>query len=153
MIEFYGELSEDCKKYMLKRDAKVAFYVGLVVAIIFIIPIIILAILWDWIFVIALPVLVAFPFLAAVRPSKKNLGIIFPNKITINEDVMTSESDKFSLKRLISQVKMVVDMGDWYDIKFFYPYRNLRFVCQKNLLVQGTIEEFEKLFEDKLIRK
>ena len=38
-------------------------------------------------------------------------------------------------------------------IFFIFPYKSQRFVCQKDLLVQGTIEEFEAVFEGKIVRK
>ena len=53
----------------------------------------------------------------------------------------------------LSNVKKVVDMGEWYKIYFYFPYKSNLFICQKDLLVKGTIEEFEELFSDKIIRK
>ena len=48
----------------------------------------------------------------------------------------------------IENVESVVDYGSYYDIK------NPRHIfCQKDLLTQGTLEDFEKLFADKLVRK
>lgn len=43
-------------------------------------------------------------------------------------------------------------MGDWYVIDFYFPYKNLFFICQKNLLIQGSIDEFERLFEDNIVK-
>ena len=40
-------------------------------------------------------------------------------------------------------------MGTWYKIKFNLKF-NMYFVCQKDLLVEGTLEEFEEIFKDKL---
>ncbi|MBQ5725745.1 MAG: hypothetical protein IIV80_06300, partial [Clostridia bacterium] len=61
--------------------------------------------------------------------------------------------EKFHLINSIDDVTMIVDMGEWYHISFGKMLGSGRFVCQKDLLVQGTIEDFEKLFEGKLIRK
>lgn len=48
----------------------------------------------------------------------------------------------------IENVESVVDYGSYYVIK------NPRYIfCQKDLLTQGTLEDFEKLFADKLVRK
>ena len=49
-------------------------------------------------------------------------------------------------------VKQIVDLGKWYDVKFFYgEIRHVQIVIQKNLITQGTIEAFEQLFEDKIV--
>ena len=53
---------------------------------------------------------------------------------------------------LLSKVKKVVDEGDAYIIKFRLGNVNNDFICQKDLLKQGTLEEFEALFVDKLVR-
>ena len=54
---------------------------------------------------------------------------------------------------MIDSVKRVVDYGEWYDFVFYYSDRDLYFVCQKSLLTKGTLEEFEALFEGKIVRK
>ena len=46
----------------------------------------------------------------------------------------------------------VIDMGAWYKFKYNLTI-NVFTVCQKDLIVEGTIEEFEELFADKLVRK
>lgn len=51
----------------------------------------------------------------------------------------------------LDKVKSVTDYGAFYDIKAdMWP---IHFYCQKDLLTQGTLEYFEKLFADKLVRK
>ena len=56
-------------------------------------------------------------------------------------------------RKPLSKVKKVVDAGDWYYVVFKGGSINSAFVCQKNLLTKGTLDEFEKLFEGKLVRK
>ena len=65
---------------------------------------------------------------------------------------MHSISEKFDWERDVSEVKEVIDYGKWYYIKFTYFARNPRFVCEKALLCQGTLEEFEKIFKGKINR-
>lgn len=43
--------------------------------------------------------------------------------------------------------------GEFYDIIFYFSNKVLNCICQKDLIVEGTMEEFEKLFEDKIVRK
>ncbi len=61
--------------------------------------------------------------------------------------------DKGEVIKNISDVKKVYDKGDWYEFNCFFPHRNINLLCQKDWIKQGTIEEFEKLFEDKLVRE
>ena len=154
MIEFNGDITGNCKKYMLKRSSNLGRMAGLTVAILFGIPAIIISIVWDWIFIISLPVLVLFVFLAGARPDQKTHSSILPNKVSItSKNKIISESEVFHYTRSIVDVKEIVDFGEWYHIFFYFEQRNGHFVCQKNLLSKGSIDEFEKLFEGKIIRK
>lgn len=152
MIEFKGELSAKCRNYILHKEVRMGFIVTFTVAIIFLIPIMLLTILWDWIAMFAVLPFVMLVLFSLVRPSKKSYGVILPNRITIDENAIVSEGNKFYYECPILEVKKVVDMGEWYHIFFNFKYRNMRFVCQKNLLVEGSIEEFEKIFAGKIIK-
>ena len=44
-------------------------------------------------------------------------------------------------------------MGDFYKIYFYFPHKSNLFVCQKDLIIKGTKEEFEELFSAKIMRK
>ena len=83
------------------------------------------------------------------------MGIIIPYAVTIylRENQIVSSGEKVAEVKNLNQVKKVVDFGEWYKIFFIFPYKSQRFVCQKDLLVQGTIEEFEAVFEGKIVRK
>ena len=61
-------------------------------------------------------------------------------------DLLILYTLEFNLYSAFSQTK-------YYKIFFIFPYKSQRFVCQKDLLVQGTIEEFEAVFEGKIVRK
>ena len=153
MIEFRGEMSENCRRYVFKKERKMGVIVASIISSVFCIPIIILAIIWDWIFSIAIIVPVLTVILANLTPKQKSYPLIFPDKIIIDKSRLESRSTKFHISKTMDQVKRVIDRGEWYHIFFFDRPWNSRFVCQKDLLVQGTIEEFEKLFEDKIIRR
>lgn len=153
MIEFCGEPTNKCKEYRLKVEAKIGFISALVPAILVCIPVIIAIFLWDWLFSLAIPVLVLFVMLASRRPSKKVYSLILPSKVYIQENTINSESEKFYEKRLISDVRKIVDMGEWYQTVFNFPHKSAHFICQKNLITTGTIEEFEELFKGKIERK
>lgn len=150
MIEFRGEISENCRRYVIRKERKMGVICATIVASVFSIPIITLAITWDWIFVIAIPVLILAVAFAVLPPKKKSYPLIFPDKIIIDKELIESKSEKFHVTKSIDQVKKVVDMGEWFHIFFYDRPWNSRFICQKDLLKQGTIEEFESLFDGKI---
>lgn len=153
MIEFSGEMSKECQRYMIAKNSKLGWIAGTITAILFSIPTIFIGIYVDIIFLVFLPLFAGVAVLAGCPPSKKDLAIIIPSKITIAEDgTMHSQSDKFDWERDVCEVSEVLDYGKWYFIKFNYISRNMCFVCEKALIRQGTLEEFEKIFEGKIIR-
>ena len=153
MIEFSGEMSKECQRYMLMKDAKIGWIAGALAASLFSIPTIFIGIYVDPLLFLFLPLFAVIAVLAGCPPPKKERAISIPSKITIADDgTMHSVSEKFDWERDVSEVKEVIDYGKWYYIKFNYISRNPRFVCEKDLLRQGTLTEFEKIFEDKITR-
>ena len=77
-----------------------------------------------------------------------------PDEIDIDDMFLTGYCAKYDYKRMnyLSDVLEVTDMGTWYKISLNLKYNSF-FACQKDLIVEGTIEEFEELFADKLVRK
>lgn len=159
MIEFSGILSEECKKYIIKNETRLGLIASSlamgILAIFSILAAIFIA--WYYILFLILP-LVWMPTVCIVGVPEKSYGLIMPTQIIIEniEDgdaAMTSRGKEFEVFAYASAVKEVMDFGEWYYITFEFAYRNQRFVCQKDLITQGTIEEFETLFADKIIRK
>ena len=52
----------------------------------------------------------------------------------------------------LDKVKTILDYGDWYYIIFKFGDMSNSWICQKDLIVKGTNEEFEKIFEGKIKR-
>lgn len=107
----------------------------------------------ELLYLIILPILVLIVFLAGIKPREKSYGLIMTKRVRIEEDYLESEGSRFNETRTIDQVKRVIDYGEWYKITFNFPYKSQRFICQKDLIIQGTIEDFESLFSDKIIRR
>jgi hypothetical protein len=84
---------------------------------------------------------------------KNHLSMHLPTVITIEDHILSAQGEKFTHLRELEHVKKVVDYGDWYHIFFCFPHKSLAFLCQKDLLVEGTIEEFEEIFEEVMVRK
>ena len=152
MIVFSGQLSGNCKQYVLHRESRFSFIGGMITAILFGIPTVIAAIMIHWIFILCIPVLIAIPFVAGMPPSKKSYPLILPCKVSINTKTseIISQNEKFRAECSIDQVVKVVDMGEWYQI--YVENKEGRFICQKNLLSVGTLDEFEEIFQNKLIK-
>lgn len=157
MIEFSGEMSKKCKKFILVREGQAGWVGGTITAIIFIFPTVIASVnSGELIYLIFVPVFVLVPFFAGPPPlfMKKALRLVIPTRVVIEDDgLIISESDKFHLEGGIENVEKVIDYGEWYKIIFQRGYRSARYVCQKSLITKGTLEEFEKLFEGKIKRK
>lgn len=152
MIEFRGEISGHCKQYLLRRESKIGLIAGTITAALFSIPLIILTFMYDWIFIIPVPALIIMAVLAGLPPNKKSYDLIIPSSIVINpqDGTLISQSKKFYHTESIHDIKRIIDYGEWYHI-FFYD-KNGRFVCQKNLICCGTVEEFERLFNGKIVK-
>ena len=49
-------------------------------------------------------------------------------------------------------IKGVRDFGEYYVLIFRVSGNFLQIICQKDLLTNGTIEQFEELFDGKIVR-
>lgn len=147
MVIFEGKLSgqalNNCNKKLRKE----------IVIILSIISIFVLF-LWYLIFGFTLLMLCPFAILVAILVAcllVSNKLNTKPFKITIDPDEQTivyeakNEEEHFFM---FDSIESVYDYGEYYHF-----WQGDMFLCQKSLIVQGTIEEFEKLFEEKIIRK
>lgn len=148
MIIFNGEINEDCKCFLRKKQKLSAFIKFIVMFLVLSLPIICVGIAVSFYFLYGL-ILTLLIAIADVMLDK-SFGSI-PNQIIIDDYSMEAKSSNYELSINLSCVKSVIDMGAWYNFEFDYKINNF-FVCQKDLLVEGSIKEFEKLFEDKLKR-
>lgn len=159
MIKFSGILSEDCKYYYLKNAQKINFFVFLFVSIVFI-GIVVLAKTTGWIALILLIPIIYLIVMVSLPPKSKLYNKINKNlyyqdiycEIEIIDEVIYASMLNRNESKDFVDVKKVVDMGDWYKFYFFFPHKSDIFICEKKSLVEGTLEEFEKLFKDRLVK-
>lgn len=159
-IEFNGDVSKECKNVFLKRFNRDNVWLSLTTGMVVGVPALIVYLcerrLWFFLLfscgVFILTFLMTFPF---INPQKKNLESNLPTRIEITDGIIIKDGNGESnhAEREICFVKKVVDEGDWYNIIFYFPHKLSCCICQKNLLVKGTIEEFEEFFEGKIVRK
>lgn len=165
VIVFSGTVSEDVRLDRMNR-------INRVMIIPFIVMEAILAVLitlcfvysfYDALYALAPILVISLIYIVWVYiPNKKNrlwyeAYLTSPFTIAIRNGIITNSY--FQQSRLVaggksvSRVKRVIDCGEWYYIIFKFGDIGNSWVCQKDLLIQGTIEDFEKLFEGKIIRK
>lgn len=148
MIVFEGEKSKQTIDYIVKNNFKIATTVAVVMAVPMIIAIIYFAVKYDLIYLIALICPLLFVALAGIKP--KDLSLIVADRIEIDEYNILAYSDKFTVMKEIAKVQKVVDMREFYAV-FFNNFHASSFICQKDLIKEGTIEQFEELFKGKIV--
>lgn len=125
--------------------------IGIVIPIIGCIITIIVALIWDLLALLFLIFFVVFAVMCWLP--QKGIAQRAPKSVTIDNGTIEVKSSLIYQTRTLDMVKAVKDMGDWYVFDFFLPNKSGYFICQKSLLVEGTLEEFEQLFEGKIVRK
>lgn len=72
--------------------------------------------------------------------------------ISIDKEKITVESPLFSnpLRKSLDKINKVIDDGDCFYL--IYSDMNNCIICQKNLITQGSLDEFENIFKDKMTK-
>lgn len=159
MIKFYGKFSEKCIEQTSKMQNKRNAIMGLFAVIIGVIITIIAGILkWnEFYYYLGFTFFLIILDLCILYVPSRSVIFRLPREVIINSDTIICriEGIKESIKpktKKISKIKKIIDSGDWYYITFKGDFTE-SIICQKNLIIEGTIEEFEELFKDKIIRK
>jgi len=156
MIIFNGYISGNAERYQRKKTLSIGRNIFLVIwlGIIFP-PVTIVAISMNawWLILIHLVSTAIFVGLIYIPKSGKVKKALIPKKIFTDEEYIVSVSEQGEVFLLISDAKLVRDFGEFYEIVFPFGKISTDFICQKDLLTQGTLEEFEALFEGKIVKK
>lgn len=155
MIEFKGYISGKSEKHFKKNNLLFGLNVVIISLLIFL-PIVIIAIFKTHNFNIfgyyCLLCAVAIFAVVVPRPKKEQKSQL-PKRIFIEDDCIICVADVYTESKFIDDVKKVIDYGEFYDIRFPLGNFSEKFICQKSLLVKGTLEDFEVLFEGKIERR
>lgn len=158
MIEFKGKMSKKGKWLIKRIQTFPVFFVFPVVMSCPAIPLIGFIIHGNSFSIKELPI-VAFSFgvpililfIICLLVSNKNY---IPLRIEIiPHKTIKSQCRKKTHVYSLNEVRKVIDYGDFYSIRIKQQYEFGVFLCQKDLLTKGSIEEFEKTFKGKIIRK
>ncbi len=162
MIEFKGELSNETKEFILKTQRKEQIISsGIALIILGVIALLL------FIFMIEFRLFIASTFLAGVIcvlliiifPTKKDkikvLKEYISNSVVIQDDYIERDGEGscgYDCEK-VEDIKSIKDYGSFYHIEFYSPIKDKYFLLQKDLITQGTIEEFEEIFADLIVRK
>lgn len=155
MIVFSGVVSDEIQAKTLKRRERHSFQLFAVCSIILII---ISGILWfllnwditEWIVLTGLLIVVILLLKLSCR---QKVSFHWEYHIIIDETAIKVMSPLWSkpFYKPLNKIKKVLDEGDCYYI--IYSDINNCIICQKNLIIEGSLQDFEKLFENKISRK
>ena len=154
MIEFNGYITGSAERYYKKKFIKLWLFIILIATILFI-PITIFVENTFPIKGLGLFINLIGPCLFCVAivlcTSKKFIKGIIPKKVYIYNSEIHVEIENETESRMIDEVSEVYDFGAFYEI-CFKKSKDFKYLCQKDKLSKGTLEEFESLFDGKLIR-
>lgn len=152
MIEFNGELTGESRKFLLRKQVKFQLFVALFTALPFSILIVLAAAWGRMITLVFLAPIVLGVVASALPPSKKTQKIFMPKRVylDVKDCTIVRECEEKAWIHSFDSVKKVFDYGEWYYFVFNYQNRDMYFVCQKDLLHNGTIDQFESLFAGKI---
>ena len=155
MIEFNGYLTGKAEKYFKKRSRIIALKI-VIYAILMFLPVIIISTMYTGLYAILggyFAIIIALPLILFIPKSKKEQLSMLPKRIYVEDEHIVSISDQYEEIKKLCDVKAVYMYDDFYEIRFPFGKISEKFICQKSLLTNGTLKEFEKLFFGKLVDK
>lgn len=155
MIEFNGYLNGSAEKAFFRKGRNIILK-GYLILVPMSLPAIIMGgrILHSVTFIYAvLGFLLVLPLFFFIPQSKKERMALLPKRIYTDGETIVVIAERYSESKLIGDVSSVIDHGEYYELSFPFGKISDKFICQKSLLAQGTLAEFEALFSNKLIRK
>ena len=157
-IEFNGEISQESKDYIIKENDKgyMLGWIGFpIILYLIVLPCFVISVKLGIVALVVVSVFSAIMFfIPRVHYNPAMLEDDYPIKVVVegHELITEGKGENAYNSRSVDDVKSVIDCGNFYYIKYYYPFYRFT-LCQKNLLVEGTIEEFEEFFEGKIVRK
>lgn len=163
MIEFNGPITEENQLNRMKKVNKKEiqiFIFGLIfiwiVAIAIGLPLKILQDLCGELILCSV-ILLVVTFLSAKTPKKIVLRFRLSPHIVITKEDLSLElwenGGKVWRTRKLSRIKKILDCGEVYYIIFKFGDITNSWICQKGNIISGSIEEFESLFQSKIIKE
>lgn len=159
MIVFSGVVSEMARLDRMKRINRIAglvlaiagvlWAVGISLCVAFNVYSVLYYCLIPILFVIIVVTVALFFPDIKLRPAYSDYLL---SSITITIGNGTVSHSYFKTEKPVESVKKVIDVGEFYYLIFKHGDIGNSWVCQKDLLTEGTPDDFEKLFEGKIVR-
>lgn len=155
MIEFNGYISGVAEKHFRRKSRNLVQNVLLISLLVWLPVIVFIAARLDYILLLVVycAMFIVVPLLVRLPQSKKEQRATTPNRIIIDGERLVCVADKYTESRWVSDVKHVYDFKEFYEIVFPFGKMSEKFICQKNLLTKGSLNEFERLFKGKIQKK
>ena len=150
MIKFEGTLCEQAKKLIVTKK-RTSFLVCQAVTVLVFLVITIFRVKNSsnpWAYVLGMTLFVILINLVLALTINKKSKWLFPISVSVDNGEIVYETERFRERYEFEKVKRVCDHGIFYEI----IVSSHTLICQKDLLVEGTIEEFEALFDGKIER-
>ena len=122
MVVFEGLLNEICLSFIQRKQKLSAIIKFVVIFLLISLPIIFLALLINLYLLFGLGLTLIIALVDVVLD--KSFSAV-PTKITINDDYIEASNDKYKLTLNLDNVKLVIDMGSWYNFQFKYKINNM----------------------------
>ena len=166
-VDHEADKTGEVKKHYIRNCVLRSVFLGLICSIIFESPLVVILI--KVLISEGLPIeiaLIVIPLAFILILSLFYLEIYLKNKskdpllwvaiLTEETEIELTFRDGYLFNPIktikVSKIKRIEDWGNFYSIVCHFP-REGHYILQKQLIVEGTIEEFETFFEDFIVRK
>ncbi len=154
MIEFTGYITGEAEKHYRKKERRFGrnlLWFSMLLLSPIVIPMLV-SLHWWGMLILYCALFCAVPLIVCIPQSKKEKQNVTPKKIYIVDGYITAVCGTSEEYKNIKDARRVIDYGAFYDVIFPIGNYSTKFVCQKSLLTQGTLEDFEQLFQEKIKR-
>lgn len=157
MFKFYGKMTEKCINDTARTQNKnFALIFSIFVLLMTVVTVMAGVFQWEaFISFLGMTIWLAILNILLIFVPHKSLVFRVPRIIIIENGIITITLEEVRNKpkiRKIEKIKKIIDEGDWYFITFKWDITDT-IVIQKDWIQEGTIEEFEEFFKDKIVRK
>lgn len=98
-------------------------------------------------------ILIFFPFFNLAPIQKQYREKFYPKKIIFTDEEVIFYGKDCSYQVGLGCIKKIINNDDYYKVCLRSGVKSGVLLCQKNIITQGTIEEFDEKFADLIVRK
>lgn len=144
MFKFEGEITGGARDYLIKKHAVLYFLISL---ILFIVLDVVLSFIPFGYFFLPVLLVLCIVFYAVLRAMVRSE---FPRTIEINDYEFIIRYKDRDMSIPIFRLIKIIDFSDFYAFEF---EQKIPLAVPKDILVQGSMEEFENFFKGKIVQE